>query len=87
MTPYDQIREMEQLMESKGWKRLMEYADQQKRGRIDAAVLTPAGSMDKCVEMEFLKGEIAGIMLFCAFPEALVSDLRNQLPKEEVTNG
>jgi len=82
----EQIREMELLMESRGWKTLMEYAEQQKKGRIEAAVLTPAGSVDKCIEQEYLKGEIGGIMLFCAFPEALSSDLRNQLPKEEVTN-
>lgn len=86
MSLQDDLRDMAALIEHRGWKKLMEYADQQIRGRTDEVILTPCKGMDAAMEQEFSKGEIAGIRLFCTFPEAVAGDLREQLKKEEPVN-
>jgi len=87
MSLQEDLRDMATLLEHRGWKKLMEYAEQQIRGRTDEVILTPAKGLEGAMEQEFMKGEIGGIRLFCTFPEAVTSDLRSQLKKEEVTDG
>jgi len=72
-------RDWKELIESDGWKRLVEIADEQIAGRVNEIVLKP---MTDLAHQEFAKGEVAGIKLFIAIPETQKTMFEAQFDRE-----
>lgn len=64
-------REMESLISSPGWKRLVEISRNQVDGRTNSILLKPTESP---YEQEYLKGEIQGMKTLVSIPGNLVED-------------
>lgn len=69
---------LRELMESAGWRFLMEIAEAQRMVRSNKILLT-ACPADQVTVQEFEKGEVAGIMLFSTMPATAVEALSNEI--------
>lgn len=68
----EELSELNILVKSRGYLRLIGHADEQIETRRNAFELNPLEKMDDVLKQEFLKGEIAGIRLFREFAASLV---------------
>ncbi len=64
-----QKREMEELLQSPGWKTLIRIAEAQSLGRKNEVLLKPT---ENPYQQEYLKGEITGIELILRTPGTVV---------------
>lgn len=78
--------DLQALVKSRGWDRLLSIARDQEAVRISAVALQPLASGDKIYEQEFMKGEIAGIRLFMNLPGTQIEVLLSQLDNMENEN-
>jgi hypothetical protein len=71
---------LKQLMDSAGWAILMDIAN----GQLNSRGPTVLGPMpaDRIYEIEFMKGEMAGIGLFQNMPENAIEGLRLEIQEE-----
>lgn len=69
------LQDLRHLLRSPGWGRLVKIAETQCHSR-EREVLAPLGGKNP-YEMEFQKGEIAGIRLFMQLPEIAVENLKD----------
>lgn len=72
-------RELEELVQSRGWARLRDIANGQVRIRQQQVFATPLKSFDDALSQEFLKGEGVGIETIMRTPETLISDYKEQI--------
>lgn len=80
------LKDYKDLMEHRGWKRLVEIAKAQQHERSQRVILTPLESQDQALAQEFMKGEFAGIGVLLAIPQTevdLYDELLNEADKEE----
>lgn len=81
------LRDLQELLESRGWKILERIGREQAQNRV-SEVLQPTPGLGSVLEREFIKGEISGINLVLTTPVVLVKDLEAGLTVEEkVENG
>lgn len=77
------LSDYKELVETKGWKRLVEIAKAQRFNREQSIILTPLQSMDEAFGQEYKKGEISGIALFMNIPGIEVKKFGEMLNAEE----
>jgi hypothetical protein len=70
------------LIESLGWKRLLEIADGQLKNRMPAA-LSKTENLLELPGKEYEKGEIAGIDLFMRLPDIAIEGLKEDIKELE----
>ncbi len=79
----EELAQMRGLVKLPAWAKLMQYANEQLTGRIDAIILNPVESADATLSQEYLKGEVSGIRLFTKMPEILIAELEDAVAKLE----
>jgi hypothetical protein len=72
------IKDIEGLVNNPGWQSIQFLAQNNVRQRREA-VCQPAGSYDRMIEHEGLKGEIAGIKVFLLMPSVILEGARERL--------
>jgi hypothetical protein len=81
----EQKRALQGLLESKGWSILRATLEEQVKLRTDDLILRPSSEIEGgYVQLEFMKGEIAGIRTVLATAEALLSEA-SQLVEDKLT--
>jgi hypothetical protein len=68
-------KEMQELLENRGWLRLMAQVQEMQDDRVRKLVLQPLQSIDAVAEQEFEKGKIAQLMIVAQMPEDIISSL------------
>lgn len=73
------LSDLNSLVDSRGWKRLMQIAQAQIETRRNNYEAKPLKAIDETLEQEFLKGEVTGIRTFCQLPTDEIEDLQTQI--------
>lgn len=73
------LRELSSLVKSPGWDRLLSFAEEQTRVRMDSLVHQPLLKWDDALEQEYRKGEIAGMQLMLELPAILLGNLEAEM--------
>lgn len=68
-------KELFEMIESKGWKRLMAMVQEQQDDSVRTLVLVPLQTLDEVAGQEFRKGRIAQMMEIAMMPETYIQTL------------
>lgn len=80
-------QEFQELVKSKGWARLLDYAEGQRVSR-ESGKEFPAHTFDALVKNAGIDAELGGIRLFINLPKMAIDDFESQLDelKEVLAN-
>lgn len=73
---------LKELIETPGWKFLMDIAEAQRMVRSNKILFTPCPA-DQVTVQEFEKGEVAGITLFTSMPETAIEALSSEIDEHK----
>jgi hypothetical protein len=68
-----QKRELEELIETRGWKRLCQHLQNQLDGRVRELVLRQTSSLDMTFQTEYDRGRIAEQLCLPDMPQELIA--------------
>lgn len=74
--------ELQELLQSPGWGRLVNFAKQKRVEVIRKITGTPTNGLDDCIQLVQDKSELAGIEFFMNLPGFVISE--NELALEEL---
>lgn len=86
MNPHEQLRSLQELVKSDGWRIFLATVMQQQDEMVRAVIVTPLSSFDGALAQEFQKGAISRTEQILTLPETLVEQLKLDIQRMEKSN-